>query len=226
MATISQAFQAKNEIEPRYTEIVDQAPADKAVEARRLATSLSALQQRINLTRSNRHIVNFEFWRDRSESGATDTNVAARKHLFEAKQLFAKPDLEGAKAKFEQSFKEWAEIFDKWPTQREDADNDELVASVESYIKVLEQLDLRDEDGGILPADFPLTELMRNNDKENLLKFRKEPNAEGEDKPDADGTPPESPEKKPGDKDAADDAGQTPPDAGDKTEQAKDDTMK
>lgn len=205
-----QFYQAKNRIEPLYTEIAQRAPADKAVEARRLANVLASLQERLRLTQSSRQIVNFDYWRDRSELGATDLSVAARKHLYEAKQLFAKPDLEGAKARFEQSFKEWAEIFEKWPTQREDADNDELAEDVETYIKVLEQLDLRDPDGGILPADFPLTELMKANGKENLLKFRQEPKPEEDakpsdaEKPSEESTSPEGQEKKPSE--------ETPPD--------------
>jgi hypothetical protein len=189
MIAMGQAIQAKNMIEPQFLEIAERAPPDKTVEARRLATSLANLQQRVLLIGTYRHIVNFDFWRDRSESGATETNTSARKHLFEARQLFAKPDLAGAKSKFEESFKEWAEIFEKWPTQREDADNDDLVEAVESYIKVLEQLDLRDADGGILPPDFPLTELMKANSKENLLKFRTEPTQEAQ--PDAEKTPAE-----------------------------------
>ena len=221
MATSNQHYQAKGMIEPQYMETAERAPPAKTVEARRLATALAVLQQRVNLTETSRRIVNFNFWRDRSESGATDTNTAARKHLFEARQLFAKPDLEGAKAKFEQSFKEWAQIFDKWPTQKEDADNDDLVTAVESYIKVLEQLDLRDEDGGILPADFPLAELMQINGKESLLKYRSEPKSDGESKPDSETTPPDDGDKKAGDKDAANDARPTPPAAGSANEDAK-----
>jgi len=220
MTTRSQYYQAKGMIEPQYMEIADRAPADKVLEARRIANSLSVLQQRMRLTETSRRIVNFDFWRDRSEYGATDLNTAARKHLFEARQLFAKPDLEGAKTKFEQSFKEWAQIFDKWISQKEDADNDDLVSAVEQYIKVLEQLDLRDEDGGILPADFPLTELMRINNKGELLKFRSQPQSEGENKPDSEGARPEDREEKQSDKDSTDDAAPSTPKA-DSTKDAK-----
>lgn len=232
MSTLSQYYQAKAMIEPRYVEIAERAPVDKAVEARRLANSLATLQQRMGLTESSRRIVNFEFWRDRAEYGGQDINSAARKNLFEARQLFAKPDLEGAKAKFEQSFKEWAEIFRQWPTQEEDADNDDLVAAVEQYIKVLEQLDLRDPDGGILPADFPLAELMRKNNKENLLKFRSEPKSDGETKPDTEkGAPGENQQKEPAEKETGDDPSQKSPavDAskeGPKDEDAKADSEK
>lgn len=179
----SQATMAVNTIQPPPVEIAAQAPADKAVEARRLANTISSLQERLRLTQSSRQIVNFEYWRDRSESGSTEVATNARKHLYEARQLFAKPDLEGAKAKFEQSFKEWAEIFERWPTQKDDADNDDLVLAVETYIRTLEQLDLRDADGGILPPDFALTELMQSMGKEDLLKFRAESPKEDE-KPD------------------------------------------
>jgi hypothetical protein len=197
-------YQAKSMIEPQNLEIAERAPADKAVEARRLANSLSVLQQRLTLTQTTRRIVNFEFWRDHSAVGATETNISARKHLFEAQRLYAKPDLEGAKARFEQSFKEWAEIFDKWPSQKEDADNDHLVTAVEDYIKVLEQLDLRDADGGILPADFPLTELMQASGKENLLKFRKDDQPKDEGKPDVPDEEKKSTEEKPDDSKASD----------------------
>ncbi len=47
-----------------------------------------------------------------------------------------------------------------------------LVADIKTYIKVLEQLDLRDASGGILPADFPLADLLRHRGEDDLLRFR------------------------------------------------------
>jgi len=180
------AYQAEAEIQVTHPEVARRAPPDKSVEARRLAQQLLNLEMRHRLANSSRQVVNYEFWRDRAAAGATELNSAARKELFEARRLFAKPDLEGAKAKYEESFHKWAEIFEKWPTLKLDAENDDIVEDVEKrYLKVLEQLDLRDASGGILPPDFPLTELMTQYGKENLLKFRQEKTEETVEKNDA-----------------------------------------
>jgi hypothetical protein len=166
------AAQAEQQVSVGYLEIAARAPAEKSIEARRTAQRLIGLQERLRLTHTSRQVVNYEFWRDRCASGADEANSLARRHLFEAKQLFARTDLQGAKEKFEQSWREWAEVFKKWPGLLDDAENDELVADIKTYIKVLEQLDLRDASGGILPADFPLADLLRHRGEDDLLRFR------------------------------------------------------
>lgn len=169
---ISKAHQAEQQVYVNHLEIAARAPAEKSIEARRTAQRLLGLQEQLRLTHTSRQTVNFEFWRERCASGADEANSRARRHLFEAKQLFARTDLEGAKEKFEQSWKDWAEVFKKWPGLLDDAENDELVADIKTYIKVLDQLDLRDASGGILPADFPLADLIRHRGEEALLQFR------------------------------------------------------
>jgi hypothetical protein len=171
----SKAFEANQMINVTNVELAERAPAEKRLEAQRIAQRLFVTSERLRYTHTNRQVVNFDFWSQRSASGATELSSNARQHLIEARQLYARPDLEGAKEKFEQSFHEFAEVFKRWPSVAEDAENEDLVAAVENqYIKVLEQLDLRDASGGVLPPDFPLAELLRDHGKENLLKFRQE----------------------------------------------------
>lgn len=198
------AYQAEQELQVGYVEIANRAPTDKGIEARRLAQQLYGLEERLRYTQISRQVVNYDFWRDRAAAGATKLNSSARKNLFEARRLFAKPDLEGAQQKFEQAFHEFAEIFRRWPTLKQDAENDELVADVETYVKVLEQLDLRDASGGILPHDFPLSELLKDYDKEALLKFREAPSTDtsSTETPPAEESKPASETNKEGDENA------------------------
>ena len=193
-------YKAQELTQVSHFEVAQRAPTDNSVEARRIATGIAVLQEQLHYTVSSRNVVNFDFWRDRSRSGATPVGTAARKHLYEARQLASKPDFPGAKAKYEQSFAEWAEIFKDYPSQKADADNEELIKDVEAYMKVLTQLDLRDASGGILPPDFPLTELLREQGHEDLLKFRQaepEHNKPEDNKPEEPTGKPAEPTEKP-----------------------------
>jgi hypothetical protein len=177
------AAEVEKAIHTTPLEIAARAPVQKSIEAKRIAQRLNGLQDELRLTHSSRQVVNYEFWAARCASGADELNSRARRHLFEAKQLFERTDLEGAKEKFEQSWHEWAGIFKKWPVLLDDAENQELATDIEAYVKVLDQLDLRDASGGILPADFPLAELLRRQGKEGLLQFRSDEEEKKEEKP-------------------------------------------
>jgi hypothetical protein len=161
---------ALERLEPPLERIANEAPRENLVKARRIVREIAAEVDYTRLCRTSRRVVNFEFWRDRCLSGSTEVNARARKLLYEANALYAKPDLQGAHDKFEESFAAWAQVFKQYPTLYEDADNDDIVKGVETYSRVREQLDLRDT-SGVLPADFPLSELLKQRDRQDLLRF-------------------------------------------------------
>jgi hypothetical protein len=210
MAEQQKAYQAEPQVFVGYMEVAQEAPGEKSVEARRVAQRLNATVEQLRLTESSRHVVNYAFWEARCAAGADEVSTLARRRLFEAKDAFQRTDLEEAKDKFEQSFDLWAEVLRRWPLLLEDADNDDLVKDVEIYIKVLDQLDLRDASGGVLPPDFPLSDLVRYYQREELLQFRKaEPDSQPTpDTPASNDSPPSEPtaEENPTDEAPADDA--------------------
>jgi hypothetical protein len=170
------AQSAESKIKPTVDELAARAPLDRQLEARKIAKEMISLADRERLTRTNRQVINFEFWRDRCQSGSTENSVKARKYLYEADQLLAKPDLKGAHKKYEQSFRAWAEVFKTWPILMDDADTGDIIEAVEKYITVRDQLDLRDTSGGVLPPSFPLKALLekKGEDAKHLMRFRKE----------------------------------------------------
>lgn len=172
------AAEAERSLIVGVNEIAERADTKNSVEARTLAQQVMRLDERIRYTMSSRQVVNYDFWRDRCESAATERGTRAVQLLFDAKAKYA--DLEGAKKQYEEAFRDFAELFKQWPRLMEDSDADDVTEGVEAYIKILDQLDLRDEQGGILPADFPLADFMKMKGKEDLIRFRSEKKPEDE----------------------------------------------
>jgi hypothetical protein len=168
------AAAAQERIQPSLDDLANSAAKEEIVRARRLAKEIFFDLEYQRLCATSRRVVNFEFWRDRCKSGLTEVNALARKRMYEAKEAYAKPDLQGAHDKFEQSFHAWAQVFKDYPSLYEDADNSDIVDAVEVYTRVREQLDLRDTAGGVLPRDFPLVELVKKRDRLDLLRFMKQ----------------------------------------------------
>jgi hypothetical protein len=164
---------ANERVQPTLDELANSAVKEDIVRARRLAKEAFYDLEYQRLCRTSRRVVNFEFWRDRCQSGLTEVNALARKRMYEAKEAYAKPDLQGAHDKFEESFHAWAQVLKDYPSLYEDADNSDIVDAVELYTRVREQLDLRDTSGGVLPPDFPLVELVKKRDRPDLLRFMK-----------------------------------------------------
>lgn len=169
------AGQATERLAPTSEEIAARVPREQTLKARQLAKELLELAEKERLIRTSRGVVNFDFWRARCESGASEVSTRARKHLFEADAALAQSDLELAREKYELSFREWAELLKTWPVIKDDGDLQELFEATERYINTLDQLDLRDPSGGILSPDFPLADFFRGRGDEAILKFRKEP---------------------------------------------------
>lgn len=156
------AMEAEPKVRPTADEVANRVPADKRREAKRLARE--AAESELYTTRIERYrdIVNFAYWRDRCELEQSPAALAARQLVVDADKALAEGVIEqtatgkpGAKELYEQAWKEWAKVYDKYPHMMDDTEADELVEAIQRYRSVLQQLEYRG-----FPDDFPLRRLL------------------------------------------------------------------
>lgn len=142
---------------------------EQAAEARRLANKVTLNQAKIRLTRNNSEVVNYEYWATRSALEQTPEALKARELAHEARRVFKNDaDLLKARKLYEQSFNEWAKIFEMFPQLPLDSvTGSDIWEYVEQYSDVLQQLDLNlvDEEIG---RDFPLWAVVEANDNSGV----------------------------------------------------------
>ncbi len=129
-------------------DLVRALPKEKQLGAMQLIADLNLAEQKANKVRGYRTQTNFDYWYTRSLSEQEETTLRARRLIYEADQALDKAELVEAKEKFEESFKLWAEIYDRYPILVSDPTSDDLIAAIKRYRRVLDQ----DE----IPEDFPL----------------------------------------------------------------------
>ncbi len=151
----------------------------KSAEVRRLVSKIVDLAGKLRMTRTNRDVVNYEYWETRCQLEQTPAALRAHDLAYSAKRVFKiDADLLEARRLYEESFVEWAKALEGFPKLPLDSvTGADIMDYIEDYSKVLQQLDLSlaDEEAG---ASFPLWDLVEANDRsreyaEGLSKFRK-----------------------------------------------------
>ncbi len=149
------AFAANRKSRARYAEMAERAPPELKREVERLVMKGEASQAMADAIYSYRDQVNYDYWKMRCEVEQTDEAIRGRKYLWEALKAYDQADLETMRQNYELAWDEWAKIFDKYPSMREDTTAEELMDSVRRYSWVLSQLD-----EPFPPADFKLMRLL------------------------------------------------------------------
>jgi len=149
------ANEAEGKVKVTHMDVADAAPVENRREARRLARQINQLQEEARIIGRYRDIVNFEYWRTRSESEQMIEAVRARKNLYEAQKLFRDADLIEAKKAYERAWDDWAAVFERYPSLLEDVSAEELVESIKRYRSLLV-----DQLGEEFPEDFKLQKLL------------------------------------------------------------------
>ncbi|NOZ40271.1 MAG: hypothetical protein GXP24_08605 [Planctomycetes bacterium] len=163
-------------------QIVKKSP-EKVAEARRLAKKISAIRNRIRLTKNNSDVVNYEYWATRCRLEQTPEALKARDLSYAGRKVFKEDaDLLEAKRLYEDSFVQWAKVLEAFPELPLDSvTGSDIMEYIEQYSTVLQQLDMSlvDEEVG---RDFPLWRLVEANDnsreyEEGIRKYlgREEP---------------------------------------------------
>jgi hypothetical protein len=112
--------------------------------ALKLAEEAKYQQEMANVIRRERSKVNFNYWRTRAEMEQTNEALATRVTCWKADQADATGDVNSAKALYEECFKGWRILLDRYPDLKEDVTTGEEIADmVKRYQKVLKQLDLK-----------------------------------------------------------------------------------
>jgi len=145
-------------------QIVKTSP-EKVAEARRLAKKITANYDRIRLTHNNNEVVNYAYWATRCRLEQTTEALKARDLAYAAKRVFQEDaDLFEARRRYEESFVQWAKVFDAFPELPLDSvTGSDIMDYVKEYTTVLEQLELSlsSEEVG---RDFPLWRVVEAND--------------------------------------------------------------
>ena len=113
----------------------------------------------------NRRIVNFEYWRTRAESELTEEAPQAHSSVYDAdKMVSTGENLAKARGLYENAWKLYAVIFEKYPELMDNAEAQDLVESVAHYRDLLGQLDES------FPQSFPLWTLLDKHQKGQQIR--------------------------------------------------------
>ena len=146
------------QVTPR--DIANAAPESTQSQIRYLATEIEDYEQRADFVRRYRQIVNYEYWKTRCEVEQLDEANAARKHLYQADKDFREGRLEPAKKEYNLAWNAWANIYDRYPTLREDVGAEDVVDAIKRYATLLGQLD------EAFPNEFKLKSLVSEHDRD------------------------------------------------------------
>ena len=155
------AFAAERKSRARYPEIADRAPADLKRKVDQLVAQGQVAQAVADAIYNYKDQVNYDYWKLRCNIEQSDTAIRARRLIFDADAAFRRGDLQEMRRLYEQSWEEWAKIFNDHPVMLEDITAEELMDSVRRYAWVLSQ-----EEEEFPPPDFPLKRLLEFHDLE------------------------------------------------------------
>ncbi|MFG0289360.1 MAG: IRE (iron responsive element) [Rhodopirellula sp. JB044] len=114
-----------------------------------LVDSVKDLDERIRKTDGHRKQINYAYWETLALAEQEERTVNARRLIFEAQEALSKEgELEKAIRLYEESFEQWAEIFDDYPILVIDDSAEDLFDSIRDYMKAT--------DSDEIPEDFPL----------------------------------------------------------------------
>src|SRR5690606_29903693 len=90
----------------------------------------------------DRGIVNYDYWKLRSEIEPLDLVLSARKQLYDADDAFARAEIVKALELYESGLQSWRKVLDTYPSLMEQVNTvDELSEYIEHYKGVLNQND-------------------------------------------------------------------------------------
>ncbi len=129
-------------------EIARATSEDKRIEALEFAQRLEAAREKISHVDMYRSQVNYTYWEARCVAEQEDASILARTSMYQANELLDRGELDAAIAKFDEAWIAWDQLFNKFPAMMVDDISDEVMVSIESYLRLTDQPDL--------PEDFVL----------------------------------------------------------------------
>ena len=159
------AYDAEQEIKVYPRDYLSRAPRESRPRVRQLVDQMEQDQLTSHQIEINRRIVNFEYWRMRAESELSDESPKAHSNVFEADRLVSSGEnLAKARELYEDAWKLYAVVFEKYPALMENAEAQDLIESVGHYRDLLGQLDEP------FPSSFPLWDLLDKHQKGQQIR--------------------------------------------------------
>jgi hypothetical protein len=123
-------------------------PAEKQLFGMQLLQELADIEAKTNKINGYRTQTNFDYWYMRSVAEQEPETLAARKLVFDAEAAMNTGEIDKAQDKYEEAFRHWADIFDRYPVLVTDITADTIGQSIDRYKSILDE--------ETLPDDFPL----------------------------------------------------------------------
>jgi hypothetical protein len=132
------ASEHEYKVEVGWDEVADHAPADKLVEAKRMANELIRAESLVNAIETERMKVNYEYWRTRAVAEPEEITMQARLLTYEANDQWDRGNGKQAIERYEQAWEKWREVIDRYPRMAgESVSADEIVEDINRYRKAL-----------------------------------------------------------------------------------------
>lgn len=136
-------------------EFIDRASEAVRAEAQAIAGELQRAKDVQGTIENSRNILGFNYWRMRCALERTDDAIAAREHIYKARQLQRTGALVEPRDEYLAGFKRWRAVLDQFPAIMTDGQTgEEMLDEVIAYEKILKQLEEPK------PDDFPLQNLI------------------------------------------------------------------
>jgi hypothetical protein len=151
----SMMYSIETQIKVTPTDLANQAPEAERAKAVELAEKVSEAEETSGIIDRYRDIVNFVYWQLRCDVEQTDEAIAARRLLYQANEQFENARIAESRKLFEEGFREWRKVLDRYPAMLDESTfTEDLADVIKVYQRNLEQLDEK------MPADFPLKDVM------------------------------------------------------------------
>lgn len=138
-----------------YNDLLPRFEGEERAKAEEIVERATAQRGRALAIKSNRQIVNYDYWKLRCDVERSDACLRVRELTHRGAELQADADLEGARAAYEEAFVLWRQILDEYPALRDDGQTGEdMFRVIAHYNDILRQLDLP------FPADFILMDVI------------------------------------------------------------------
>lgn len=156
------ARQAEERLTITHDQLARQITGPNRPTAIKLAREAADFEKKAENNRLYRRIVNFEYWRTRSQFEQTPEALAARKYAYEGAQAAAAADLLLAREMYEKCFAQWRLLYDRKDLsflKNDESLGLDVMGMIDKYRKVLEKSDKP------FPKDFVLNDIMQVHEK-------------------------------------------------------------
>ncbi|MBS0209357.1 MAG: hypothetical protein JSS27_10410 [Planctomycetes bacterium] len=133
---------ADSKMDVTYLELGNRVTGPQAAEAKRLAEEAARINVRVDTIKSNREVVNFDYWRSRINLEQTTDARQARLDVHRATVAFNEADLVRAHTLFEQSFQHWRKVLDANAFLADDPTGLLMIDAIHRYEHLLKLMDL------------------------------------------------------------------------------------